>query len=186
MRRVPFELTVTFLILSFMGSASAQAPSSRVATFDRYDPTLLSYEVGGIEGESIDPRTLHVSWEVTDLTIPGNGGLDINVSRSFGKLAHTPSDMGHWYMGVPRIQLPASPWRGPIDPAAVQNDTFSAAWYNLHARLNYGASSICESAGYLVAHRRPDCLLGRGLLAAGADRPILPLRHLRSSVRTVA
>jgi YD repeat-containing protein len=149
---LPWPLLIICLLVAvqFIDGAMAQAPSSRVATFDRYDPTMLSYAVSGIEGESIDPRTLHVSWEVTDLIIPGNGGLDINISRSFGKLAHTPSDMGHWYMGVPRIQIPASPWRGPVDPANAANDTFQSAWYNLHARLNYGASGMCQSAGYLV------------------------------------
>jgi YD repeat-containing protein len=162
-------LLITLLAVS---TAMAQAPSSRVATFDRYDPTMLSYEVGGIEGESIDPRTLHVSWEVTDLTIPGNGGLDINISRSFGKLAHTPSDMGHWYMGVPRIQIPASPWRGPLDPANVQNDTFQSAWYNLHARLNYGASGMCESAGYLVDPYFTTSISGQQILGIMYAAPI--------------
>ena len=107
-RLLHYSVAVPLLVL-FASSVIAQEPASRSETFDRYDPTISGYNVDGIEGESIDPRTLHLGWEVTDLMIPGNGGLDLVISRSFGMLAHTPSDMGHWYFGVPRIQIPTSP-----------------------------------------------------------------------------
>ena len=130
--------------------AAAQVPFSRFEAFDRYDPTQLSYAVQGVEGESIDPRTLGLSWEIQDFLVPGHGGLDIVISRSFGRLSHTPSDMGHWYFGVPRIQIPTSPWRGPYDPGRADTPTFLAAWNNLYARLSYGSASICTRAGALV------------------------------------
>jgi YD repeat-containing protein len=130
--------------------AVAQAPASRVEVFDRYDPTVFSYDVNGVQGEHIDPRTLSLSWEVEDFVLPGNGGLDIVISRSFNRLAHTPSQMGHWYFGVPRVQIPTSPWRGPFDPASPAYGTFNAAWNNLYARTNNGQASVCERAGRLV------------------------------------
>lgn len=128
----------------------AQAPTSRFEIFDRYDPTAFSYDVNGVAGEHIDPRTLSVSWEVEDFVLPGNGGLDIVISRSFNRLAHTPSQMGHWYFGVPRVQIPTSPWRGPFDPASPAYGTFNAAWNNLYARTNNGQASVCARAGRLV------------------------------------
>lgn len=137
-------------LLWLSSSLLSQETVSRFETFDRYDPTYQAYEVSGLEGEHIDARTLALSWEVTDFVIPGDGGLDIEISRSFNKLSHTPSDMGHWYFGVPRIQIPTSPWRGPYDPANVHTDTFFAAWNNLYARLGYGTKSICDNAGFLV------------------------------------
>lgn len=124
--------------------------ASRFEVFDRYDPTAFGYDVRGVKGEHIDPRTLGVSWEVEDFVLPGDGGLDIVISRSFNRLAHTPSQMGHWYFGVPRVQIPTSPWRGPFDPALPAYETFNAAWNNLYFRLNNGRDSICDRAGRLV------------------------------------
>ncbi len=143
-------LVIGLKFLLLPPTLQAQETVSRFETFDRYDPTYQAYPVKGLDGEHIDTRTLGLSWEVTDFTIPGDGGLDIEISRSFNKLSHTPSDMGHWYFGVPRIQVPTSPWRGPYDPANPYTETFFAAWNNLYARLNYGSASICENAGRLV------------------------------------
>lgn len=141
---------VLVLIAQAPLGAVAQEAFSRFETFDRYDPTLLSYAVAGVEGEAIDPRTLAVSWETEDFVIPGNGGLDLAISRSFNRIAHTPSQMGHWYLGVPRIQIPTSPWRAPFDPALSAYGTFNAAWNNLYARTASGSQSICRRAGSLI------------------------------------
>ncbi len=138
------------LLLIFMGvPVVAQEAVSRFEVFDRYDPTYMAHEVSGVEGEHVDLRTLGLSWEVTDFVIPGDGGLDIAISRSFNRLSHTPSDMGHWYFGVPRLQVPTSPWRAPYDPANSTVGTFQAAWANLQFRLN-DFGGICEHAGGLV------------------------------------
>lgn len=144
------SVCLLLVALSVASQALTQELPSRFETFDRYDPTQYAVEVEGLEGEHIDMRTLAVSWEVTDYVLPGNGGLDIRISRSFNKLSHTPSDMGHWYFGVPRIQIPTSPWRAPYDPSYASIGTFPAAWYNLYARLGNGATSICEGAGNLI------------------------------------
>ncbi|MBI4356433.1 MAG: RHS domain-containing protein [Gammaproteobacteria bacterium] len=59
---------------------------------------------GLIEGEHIDLRTGTFYWETTDLVIPGNGKLDIAVSRSFNKTAIPPLlDIVNWQLEVPRI-----------------------------------------------------------------------------------
>ena len=143
-------------------SSHSQEPVSRFEIFDRYDPTHLVYDVAGVEGEHIDLRTLGLSWEATDFVVPGDGGLDITISRSFNRLSHTPSDMGHWYFGVPRLQIPTSPWRAPYDPAISAIGTFQAAWANLDYRLS-GFGGICEKAGQLVDTSVVASLSGRNI-----------------------
>lgn len=144
------RLISSLVLLLLASTADAQQDISRFEIFDRYDPTHTAHEVGGIAGEHIDLRTLGLSWEVEDYVIPGNGGLDMVISRSFNRLSHTPSDMGHWYFGVPRLQIPTSPWRGPYDPASATMDTFTAAWNNLYARMGFGTTNLCANAGNLI------------------------------------
>ena len=76
-------------------------------------PTLMRtpYEVGGVEGEAIDLRTLNVSWQSVDLVVPGNGGMDIVVSRSFGKVPVHASGgfITKWTVDNPRIAISSNP-----------------------------------------------------------------------------
>jgi len=61
------------------------------------------------EGEFIDPLTGHVSHEITELVLPGNAGLDIRVTRAFGKSPQyakaTPFAAAAWDIVVPRVSL---------------------------------------------------------------------------------
>ncbi|MFC4314204.1 hypothetical protein ACFPN2_34380 [Steroidobacter flavus] len=98
--------------LLMVSSALAITPQD---IFGKPENSFNSTNVGQFEGEYLDVRTLTLSWETKELIVPGNGGLDIVVSRSFGK---TPvyGPLGNWELEVPRIHLQTTPHittRGP-------------------------------------------------------------------------
>lgn len=70
-------------------------------------------DTGMLRGEHIDTRTGKLHWEVTELVVPGNGGLEIHVSRSFekGGDAWRPhfGNYGSWEIELPRIEIPQTP-----------------------------------------------------------------------------
>ncbi|WP_161965992.1 RHS repeat domain-containing protein [Steroidobacter cummioxidans] len=83
--------------------------------FGKPENSFSSINVGQFEGEYLDVRTLTLSWETKELIVPGNGGLDIVVSRSFGK-SPVYGPMGNWELEVPRIHIQTTPHittRGP-------------------------------------------------------------------------
>src|SRR5215831_6812357 len=101
--RQSFGVLLTVLMVLTAVSATADdtiAPPKM--NFDAMNP-------GQIEGESIDPRTLSISWETKDLVIPGNGGLDIVVARSFAKSANSMPLLGNWDLEIPRIVISTTP-----------------------------------------------------------------------------
>ncbi|MBV6415188.1 MAG: hypothetical protein OMOMHJEC_03043 [Xanthomonadales bacterium] len=73
--------------------------------------------IAEVPGESVDPRTGAVTLTVTDLSIPGNGGLDIVVSRTrrdsffvspgpdYLENRSFQDTMADWRLDVPFIQL---------------------------------------------------------------------------------
>lgn len=62
-----------------------------------------------IEGEVIDQRTGEVYWETMDVNIPGNGGLPLQVYRSFGKEPRNYFTlMRNWDLEIPRVVVPAN------------------------------------------------------------------------------
>jgi len=134
-------------------TTEASALGDGAAKDSRYDPTMLVYSVAGFEGESIDPRSLQVSWEQTDLVVPGNAGLDIRVSRSHNKTAFAYQQIGDWVLGIPRLQIPTA----PIYLA-------STAYYSERPWLAYwqeiigdtGAAGLCDAAPYLVPENNGD------------------------------
>jgi len=62
---------------------------------------------GRIPGEKIDLHTGKVYHEVVDMVIPGNGGMDIKISRSYQKTSlpnySVPHAMGNWEFSLPSI-----------------------------------------------------------------------------------
>ncbi|MEO5560366.1 MAG: hypothetical protein ABIR10_11845 [Dokdonella sp.] len=75
--------------------------------------------ISEIPGESIDPRTGSLSLTMTDLVVPGNGGMDLVISRTrrgtfFRSLGATQAadysyqeGMADWRLDVPFIQVAA-------------------------------------------------------------------------------
>lgn len=116
--------------------------------------------IAEVPGESVDPRTGAVTLTVTDLTIPGNGGLDIVVSRTrrdsffvspgpdYLENRSFQDTMADWRLDVPFIQLrstgayvqqnggkmPQSPVYYSDNPATCENpfpgDPFQTSGFN--------------------------------------------------------
>lgn len=64
----------------------------------------------GVAGEHIDIRTGSHYWEITDLTISGTAGLDINVNRSWNKSPRSINRLlGNWEIEIPRIEMTGKP-----------------------------------------------------------------------------
>ena len=122
-------------------------------TDSRYDPTMLVYSVTGFEGESIDPRSLQVSWEQTDLIVPGNAGLDIRVSRSHNKTAFAYQQIGDWVLGIPRLQIPTAPIY-LASSAYYRERPWLAYWQEMIG--DTGAAGLCDGAPYLVPENNGD------------------------------
>jgi YD repeat-containing protein len=73
--------------------------------------------IGSVPGEAIDPRTGTLSLTATDLVIPGNGGMDLVISRTrrntyFNDLGATytadrsfQESIADWRLNVPYIQM---------------------------------------------------------------------------------
>lgn len=61
----------------------------------------------GLLGDSIDPHTGTISFQTTDVSLPGNSKLEVAVSRRLttGRLYHlsVKAEFGDWELAVPRI-----------------------------------------------------------------------------------
>lgn len=110
-----------------------------------------------LAGEYIDKRTGLMYWETLDVAIPGNGGLDIEVYRSFGK--HNASYftlMQNWELELPRVVVPANPFGGirGDSGAGVCNDPMPAdfrrqIWTSSRGRSGIGSPSEYYSKKFI-------------------------------------
>lgn len=108
MRGISFH----FVILSTIAACfSVFAEETR----DFYaEPGLHPYKgyVGQQDPENIDPFSGNLQLKHTDVTIPGNGGLDINITRTYNTPSGNPTfrrTVGYgWTMHYGRITLPTS------------------------------------------------------------------------------
>jgi hypothetical protein len=75
---------------------------------DKPDPLQSIYGAGEIPGEIIDLRSREVTWEITDLVVPGPAGLDLVIARSWRGDSKS-TDMGGWTLSVPRITFETTP-----------------------------------------------------------------------------
>jgi len=94
-----FFAKVLFASIAALSSAIAGAAVAPTDIVGMPDNTFKSMNAGGLEGEFIDLRTMSLSWETTDLLVPGNGGLDIRVARSYVK----GYSFGEWAIGSRRF-----------------------------------------------------------------------------------
>jgi len=111
------------------------------------DPTALSYSVGKLDGEHIDPRSLQLYWETTDLVIPGNAGFDLEISRSYNKTPYAFQQMGNWVLGLPRLMIPTA----PIFLATAYPDNPWLAFFK-EAIADTGATGLCDAAPNLIPY----------------------------------
>lgn len=68
----------------------------------------LEHETG-MPGELIDIRKGSLSWETLDLSLSGNGGLDINIYRKFMSNVRAERVMEDWDISLPRITMNTNP-----------------------------------------------------------------------------
>ncbi len=61
-----------------------------------------------IASEEIDLRTGKLIYDQVDVVVPGNGGMDLVVSRSYQKVLlpnlEVPHSIGNWSLDVSRIE----------------------------------------------------------------------------------
>jgi len=106
-------LVVSVIYTAPAFSVSLSAPSIPQSHIDEWSPAgLLGIEGGStttdrLPGENIDMRTGRLMLNVTDVVLPGNGGMNIIVNRSFNKEQEpnfdTPYAGGNWSLDVPKI-----------------------------------------------------------------------------------
>lgn len=99
------KLTIHFFLilissLSMYGTAHAEPE-----LFGRIHGGLPVEAKGNIEGESIDLKKGGVTWETLDVSIPGNGGLDLDVYRSFMGGERIERPMEDWSISLPRVTM---------------------------------------------------------------------------------
>lgn len=64
----------------------------------------------GIAGEYFDKRTGQLYWEIVDMTLPGAGGFDLPIIRSWNKTDDSSHRlMANWEFEIPRIKLTGGP-----------------------------------------------------------------------------
>ena len=120
-------LSRSLLILLFLCSillpaiARAQAPEAPrpIVEWEKKqnaDERLRAFG-DNLMGEGIDAHTGSLSFEQTDISIPGNSGLSVALSRKLSSGWHYHQDVdaefGDWELSVPRIKVTsAAPWTG--------------------------------------------------------------------------
>ncbi|AZZ92106.1 hypothetical protein EUZ85_15770 [Hahella sp. KA22] len=96
------KIFVMMLSLSFISF------ESRAGDFDKVLNTFFSVSIGSdlnIEGETIDYFTGDVRWSVREALIPGGGGLDLSIYRSYNFADHGKGILGDWSLDVPRASF---------------------------------------------------------------------------------
>jgi YD repeat-containing protein len=64
-----------------------------------------------ITDEVINLKTGEIYLETRDISIPGNGGMDLNIYRSFAKFPNIYfTYMRNWELEIPRVIVPANPY----------------------------------------------------------------------------
>lgn len=116
------RLLATLICIAAISQANRAVAITPQEIFGQPENSFISANAGQLDGEHLDVRTLTLSWETKELVVPGNGGLDLIVSRSFGK-SPVYGPLGNWELETPRIQIQTTPFaatRGPQceDPGA--------------------------------------------------------------------
>lgn len=119
-RRTSRAAALTVVLAAFAGGASAEDPTAEVITYpdiewEKHAPgdTKLQHLTDGLMGDSIDPHLGGLSFEHTDISLPGNSGLEVAIRRKreqgdfyrrYGS-GVTAYEFGDWQLSVPRIRV---------------------------------------------------------------------------------
>ncbi|MDG9668720.1 hypothetical protein ONV78_13335 [Hahella sp. CR1] len=84
-----------------------------LAESDQIENTFLAAADTGntvISGEQLDEFTGDVRWSVKEFSLPGQGGMDIDIYRSFNLADHGKEILGPWTIDVPRLSYVIKAW----------------------------------------------------------------------------
>ncbi|WP_444933684.1 RHS repeat domain-containing protein [Microbulbifer sp. JTAC008] len=98
---------IVFQLLLFAFSVVVQAEDLEdLGIYERSLSQSVEVPFSLLPGENIDFRTGSNYWEIPGPSVPGQGGLDINVGFSFNK-AHPSGyfNLGSWELEIPRIVI---------------------------------------------------------------------------------
>ena len=111
---------LAMVLAAFTGGASAEDPTAEVITYpdiewEKHAPgdTKLQHLTDGLMGDSIDPHLGGLSFEHTDVSLPGNSGLEVAIRRKREQgdfyLRQGPNaevaEFGDWQLAAPRIRV---------------------------------------------------------------------------------
>ena len=112
---------VLALLLPHITQAQQSAPPKPIVEWEKRqnaDERLTAFG-DDLMGDGIDPHTGSITFEHTDISLPGNSALDVSLKRrrTQGYLYHEDVDaeFGDWEYLVPRIKAisaTARPWTG--------------------------------------------------------------------------
>lgn len=74
------------LVLGLLAGAAAPVPADEVLDERGFNPTRVTF--GGLPYEHVDPLTGNLLLTFTDLTLPGNGGFDLRIQRTYNSKVH--------------------------------------------------------------------------------------------------
>ena len=119
-RRTARAAALAVVLAAFAGAASAEDPTAEVITYpdiewEKHAPgdTKLQHLTDGLMGDSIDPHLGGLSFEHTDVSLPGNSGLEVAIRRKREQgdfyLRQGPNaevaEFGDWQLSAPRIRV---------------------------------------------------------------------------------
>lgn len=129
-----FYVAILFSLLATISSSlqAAEAPPQLGTSYE-----INPNKVSDAPSERIDPFTGTVSYEVLETMLPGDGGMDIIVSRAFNKnpypSAGSAASAYNWEISVPRIYMNATvtsnACQNPNPGTALINGNFVARPY---------------------------------------------------------
>ena len=146
------------------GSTLAEEPQIEWEKRQNPDERLRSYGPD-ILGDQIDPNTGGISFEHTDVSLPGNSGLEValrrRISQGYTYKESTNAEFGDWEYAVPRIVAvsPVAGWTGnrcsssfsttlpPIPAGFQQRSTYNYEYSNGVTMdvPGYGSQQILEN-----------------------------------------
>lgn len=98
-------LATVFIVLLFTSTSWVYADDTT-----EVDPGQITFRnpISDIQNEKIDPYTGELSLTYTDLTLPGNGGLDLSIIRTYKsnrELSYIPPLGPRWEIHMGRIKI---------------------------------------------------------------------------------
>jgi RHS repeat-associated protein len=111
-----FVMKCIFLLSFFYFCVISHTANAYEIKFSGSNERQLHGQLNTDHGEKIDVVRGELSYETIDAIIPGNKGMDIVISRTYGTSERvwgfdgSYGDMVNWHFEIPRIIIPTMPW----------------------------------------------------------------------------